>query len=78
MSKSKKQGAALDLYIMSRCSDLLMQVDPPRRRVIVEWLATSIVNQAKPTEPPPPDPRHENIPFGDTRNETLPSEAFGT
>ncbi len=54
MSQTTKTGAALDLFIMSKCADLLMKVPPDSRVAIVQWLATRVVGQqSKPTPPEP-------------------------
>lgn len=42
MSQTTKTGAALDLFIMSKCADLLMKVPPDSRVAIVQWLLTRV------------------------------------
>ncbi len=40
--RTSKTGAALDLFIMSKCADLLMKVPPDSRVAIVEWLRSRV------------------------------------
>lgn len=50
--RSKKTGAELDLYIMSKCTELLMEVPPKSRIAICEWLRSRVADvQVEPSAP---------------------------
>jgi len=50
--RTKKTGAALDLFIMSKCAELLMEVPPKSRSAICEWLKSRVADiQTEPAQP---------------------------
>lgn len=50
--RKKRIGAELDLYIMSKCTELLMEVPPKSRAAICEWLRTRVADvQVEPAVP---------------------------
>lgn len=59
MSGTKKTGMALDLFIMSKCADLLMKVPPDSRKSICQWLSSRVAN----LEPDPAKPEVQTSMF---------------
>ncbi len=37
--RTKKTGAALDIYVMSKCVELLEALPAPNRLAVIQWLA---------------------------------------
>lgn len=52
MSKRiERSGIELEMWVHAKCADLLMKLEPPARKAVVDWLAARIVGTDKSQAP---------------------------